>query len=172
MKISQWWNTCKLDLRANSGYPKSQAVLLGFRTAQYLRSKPNPLVRVPYAVVAGIYKFSSEWILGIEIPVSTSIGPGLRIRHGIGIVLNPHAVIGSNVLIRQGVTVGNRHTLTDCPSIEDDVELGASATLIGPIIVGKAAKIGAGVVLTEDVPEHGVAYVTGVVVRARGTVRK
>lgn len=166
MNLRQWLKTYTLDLRANSGYPKSQAVLFGLRSAQYLKSKSNPLARIAYILVGGFYKLSSEWILGIEIPVSTQIGPGLRIRHGVGIVLSPHAVLGRNVLLRQGVTIGNRRTLTDCPIVGDDVEIGASASLIGPIVIGTRARIGAGVVLIEDMPDYAVAYTTGVVVKA------
>jgi serine acetyltransferase len=167
MNLSSLVSTCAADLRANSGYPKSQVVLLGLRTAQYFRSKPGALSRLAFALVGAFYKIGAEWILGIEIPIGTSIGAGLRLRHGVGLVINPHAVIGRNVLLRHGVTIGNRHGLTDCPTIGDDVEIGASATLIGAITVGARSRIGAGVVLVEDVPEDSVAYSTGVVIRSR-----
>jgi putative colanic acid biosynthesis acetyltransferase WcaB len=165
MRVRDWARTCARDLRANSGYPKSQFVLLQLRTAQLFRSRSNPLARVAYLLVAAVYKITSEWVLGIEIPVGTTVGPGLRLRHGVGLVVNPHAVIGANVLLRHGVTIGNRRSLTDCPTIGDDVEIGAGATLIGGITVGRGARIGAGVVLVEDMPDYSVAYLSGVVIR-------
>ena len=164
MKFSEWVAVCRADLRANAGYPKSRVVLLLFRTAQYLRASRMPWSRVGYVIVGTFYKIFSEWLLGIELPASTPVGPGLRLRHGVGLVVNPQSRIGAGVMLRHGVTIGNRRTSDDCPIIEDDVELGAGAVLIGAITVGARSKIGAGTVLLKDVPPDSVVFTRAEVV--------
>lgn len=146
----------RADLRANRGYPKSVVVMLGFRLAQAARSRGDVLGRLAYLVTGTAYKLLAEWLLGVELPPSTPVGPGLRLRHGVGLVVNPHARIGANVMLRHGVTIGNRLTETDCPVIEDDVEVGAGAILIGAITIGRGALIGAGTVVAQDVPARAV----------------
>lgn len=89
--------------------------------------------------------------MGIELPASTEVGPGLRLRHGVGIVVNPASRIGANVMIRQGVTLGNRKLPDDCPTIEDDVEIGVGAVIIGSVTVGTGARIGPNAVVFRDI---------------------
>lgn len=151
-------------MAANGGYPKSIVVLSLLRLAQAVRARPGTRLLL-YPLVGTAYRLISEWLLGVEIPASTRIGPGLRLRHGIGVVINPAAVIGADVMLRQGVTIGNRRHDKDCPEIGDGVEIGAGATVIGAIHVGAGAKIGAGAVVTTDVPAGGVAHVAATVVR-------
>lgn len=140
------------DKRANSSYPKSRFILAWFRIAQTCRERRGPLGKLQHLLVGGSYKLCTEWCMGIELPASTEVGPGLRLRHGIGVVVNPATRIGANVMIRQHVTLGNRRSKDDCPVIEDDVEIGAGAVIIGPIVVGRAAKIGPNAVVITDVP--------------------
>lgn len=157
-------SSLRVDLRANRRYPKSMYVLVLLRSCQYLRRRG---ARLPYVLLTAVYKLTCEWMLGIEIPPRTPIGPGLRLRHGVGLVINPHARIGANVLIRQGVTIGNRHTSTDCPVIEDDVQIGAGATIVGPIIVGAGSRIGPGSVVITDVPPESTVYLSGTQIKPR-----
>ncbi|MCD5352165.1 serine acetyltransferase [Kineosporia mesophila] len=167
MTLADWLQTSRRDLRANGGYPKSQLVLLLFRTAQYVRTGPRP-VRVTYPLVGTVYKVFSEWFLGIELPASTRVGPGLRLRHGVGTVVNPAASIGADVMLRHGVTIGNRREATDCPVLEDGVEVGAGAVLIGAIRIGARSQIAAGTVVLKDVPPESVVHpATEVVIRPR-----
>lgn len=154
----------RADLEANQGYPKSIFVLALFRLCQGLRESGS---RRRYAAAAAIYKFTCEWILGIEVPPRTSVGAGLRLRHGVGVVINPHSRIGANVLIRQGVTLGNRHTSTDCPTIEDDVQIGAGACIVGEITIGTGSRIGPGCVVVTDVPPRSSVYMGGTVIKPR-----
>ncbi len=156
----------RADRSANRGYPKSVVVLAMLRTAQYARSQRGPAGRLAYLLVGTAYKLLAEWVLGVELPASTPVGPGLRLRHGVGTVVNPYAVIGANVMLRHGVTIGNRINDHDCPVIGDDVEIGAGATLIGAITVGDGARIGAGAVVVSDVPARGVALASPATVRS------
>jgi putative colanic acid biosynthesis acetyltransferase WcaB len=150
----------RADLRANRGYPKSVLVLVLLRLAQAARGR-----RVLYVPAATLYKFVAEWVLGVEIPPTTPVGPGLKLRHGVGVVVNPAARIGANVMLRHGVTLGNRRTATDCPVVEDDVEIGAGATIVGPVTIGRGARIGANTVVIHDVPAGGVAHAAPAVIR-------
>ncbi len=144
------------DRRANSSYPKSRLVLRWFRGAQRWRATRGPLGRLAFLVVGGSYKVVTEGFMGIELPVSTDVGPGLRLRHGVGVVINPASRIGSNVMIRQGVTLGNRKTPSDCPTVEDDVEIGVGAVIIGAVTIGRGARIGPNAVIFRDVPAGAV----------------
>jgi serine acetyltransferase len=165
MRFAEFRAGLRADLAANAAYPKSRVVLRLLRWTQYLRTKRSPLGRAAHVVSAVAYRLVSEWLLGIELPERTPVGPGLRLRHGVGTVINPHATLGKNVMLRHGVTIGNRRRSDDCPVIEDDVEIGAGAVLIGDITVGARSRIGAGAVLIESVPADSLVYQSSTVIR-------
>lgn len=152
-----WREIIAADVAANMGYPKSILILVGLRAAQFAHSKRGPAGRVAYVAAAAIYKLVSEWVLGVEIPPTTSVGPGLRLRHGVGTVVNPATVIGADVMLRHGVTLGNRRAQSDCPIIEDGADIGAGAVIVGRVRVGHHARIGAGAVVLDNVPALGTA---------------
>src|SRR5438105_3560089 len=88
------------DWRANSGNVKARVVLAMFRFAQRLRGPKSQPIRVwalPYLV---LYRVLVEWILGIEIPWNTRIGPGLRVFHGQALIINDGSVIGRDCTLR------------------------------------------------------------------------
>lgn len=93
-----------------------------------------------------------ETLTGISLPKDCRIGPGLRIWHFGGIFINPGTVIGANCTLRQGVTLGNRVEAGECPVLEDDVELGAYAQVLGGVTLGRGCTIGAMAVVLQDVP--------------------
>src|SRR4051812_39885320 len=100
--------------------------------------------------------YISRAVTGIEIHPAAAIGEGLFIDHGMGVVIGETAEIGSNVTLYQGVTLGGtgfargkRH-----PTVEDDVVVGSGAKLLGPINVGRGAKVGANSVIIHDVPAN------------------
>jgi len=113
----------------------------------------------------------SRFFTGIEIHPGAKIESGFFIDHGMGVVIGETAEIGKNVLMYHGVTLGGtslnagkRH-----PSIGDSVLIGAGAKILGPVIVGSCAQIGAGAVVLQNVPEHAVVVGNpGRVVRIRG----
>lgn len=72
-------------------------------------------------------------------------------------VIHARAVIGSNVKIGQNVTIGGRSGHYDVPRIEDHVEIGVGACILGPIRIGVGAKIGANAVVLTDIPAGKVA---------------
>ena len=161
------------DWSVNRTRPKSLVIVTSFRAAAWLRARrSHPVARVVYPVVAAAYKVFVEWILSVEIPVQTSIGPRLRIEHGVGIVINPHATLGSDVLIRHAVTIGNRVRSDDCPTIGDHVEFGANSLVLGDVAVGDDARIGAGALVLSDVPPGGVAVSRPAEIRPRPAVAR
>lgn len=89
---------------------------------------------------------------GIEIHPGAKIGKNLFIDHGFGVVIGETAIIGDNVLIYHGVTLGGtgkdkgkRH-----PTIKDNVMIGAGAKILGPVVIEENVKIGAGAVVLEN----------------------
>ena len=108
-----------------------------------------------------------RWLTGIEIHPGATIGPGLFIDHGMGVVIGETAEIGASVTIYHGVTLGGvswrkekRH-----PTIGDHVVIGAGAKVLGPVIIGDHTRIGANSVVVKDVPPNSV--VVGVPGRVR-----
>jgi serine O-acetyltransferase len=105
----------------------------------------------------------SRFLTQIEIHPGATIGANLFIDHGAGVVIGETAIIGDEVTIYHGVTLGGagpvamgrRH-----PQLGDGVMVGAGAKLLGPITVGAGARIGANAVVVKDVPAGAVA--TGV----------
>jgi serine O-acetyltransferase len=98
----------------------------------------------------------SRALTGIEIHPSASIGEGLFIDHGAGVVIGETAEIGHNVTLYQGVTLGGTGFATGKrhPTVQDNVTIGSGAKLLGPITIGHGAKIGANSVVITDVPPN------------------
>jgi serine O-acetyltransferase len=123
--------------------------LLSHRVAHALHHGGVPLVPNMLANV-------SKVLTGIEIHPAAQVGEALFIDHGAGVVIGETAEIGQNVTLYQGVTLGGtgfargkRH-----PTLEDDVVVGSGAKLLGPIRVGRGAKVGANSVVIHDVPPN------------------
>ena len=142
----------RADWAANPRDPKSRLVLLAFRLAQRSMGSPAQGMRLRAILPVAAYRFWTEWFLGIELRPRTTVGGGLTIFHGFGIVVNDHAVIGERVTLRNGVVIGNRTPGGQCPVIGDDVEFGANALVIGDIHIGRGARIGAGATVVRSVP--------------------
>ena len=115
----------------------------------------------------------SRMLTGIEIHPGATIGDGFFIDHGMGVVIGETAEIGRNVTLYHGVTLGGttwnkgkRH-----PTIEDDVIIGAGASVLGNIRVGRNSKIGSGSVVNREVPPNStVVGIPGRVVVREGHV--
>jgi serine O-acetyltransferase len=98
-----------------------------------------------------------ETAVGISLPKSACIGPGLRIWHFGGIFVHGDVVMGANCTLRQGVTLGNRAERGPVPVIGNDVEFGAYAQILGAVRIGNGCRIGAMAVVLEDVPDGATA---------------
>ena len=98
-----------------------------------------------------------ETLTGISLPKAATVGPGLRIHHFGGIVVHPDAVIGADCTMRHGVTIGERVEGGPAPLVEDGVDIGAYAQILGGIRIGRGARIGAMSVVLADVPPGAAA---------------
>lgn len=131
-----------------SAWPGLHA-LLAHRVAHALHRAGVPLLPRLIAAVA-------RTVTGIEIHPAAVVGSGLFIDHGMGVVIGETARVGQDVTLYQGVTLGGTGFATGKrhPTVEDNVTIGAGASLLGPITVGHGSKIGAGSVVIHDVPPH------------------
>lgn len=149
------------DLRRYPRRPwfKEQSIyaIAVFRFGRRLDRRPDGIVKrfsMPfYWLMFRVVETAS----GISLPKSARIGPGLRIWHFGNIFVHPDAVLGGNCTLRQGVTIGNRRDDGPVPRLDDDVEVGAYAQILGDVRVGRGAKVGAMSVVLKDVPAGAVA---------------
>jgi serine O-acetyltransferase len=131
-----------------TGWAGVQA-LLAHRVAHALWDAEVPMA--PRAIA-----YTSRVFTGIEIHPAAKIGSDFFIDHGSGVVIGETTEVGDRVTLYQGVTLGGtgfargkRH-----PTLDDDVTVGSGAKLLGPVTVGRNAKVGANTVVIEDVPAH------------------
>ena len=113
----------------------------------------------------------SRLLTGIEIHPGAQIGRGLFIDHGSGIVIGETTIIGDNVSLFQGVTLGGtgKETGKRHPTVMDNVTIGAGAKVLGNITIGSGSYIGANAVVLNDVPPNcTVVGVPGRIVRQEG----
>lgn len=105
-----------------------------------------------------LFRFARN-VYGIELPASARIGRRVVFEHQSGIVVHGNAIIGDDCVIRQNVTLGNRHRdrLFDAPELGCRVDVGAGAKVLGRVRVGDDARIGANAVVLEDVPAGATA---------------
>lgn len=127
------------------------------RKVAYYRDKRKSLGVFAYLYNrAMLHRYRFKY--GFDISPSASIGPGFYLGHFGGVVISPYAVIGSNVNIAQGVTIGSTSTgpRIGAPTLEDRVWVGTNAVLVGKITIGSDALIGPGAYVTFDVPSKAV----------------
>ena len=96
-------------------------------------------------------------VFAVQLPAETVVGREVQLSYsGLGTVIHARAVIGNRVVIGPGVVVGGRSGLYVVPVIEDDVQLGVGAKVLGPVRVGRGAIVGANAVVVHDVPANAV----------------
>ena len=151
------------SLEVALGYPGVHAVWAYRLTHRMWRS---PALRLPARLASQLVRA----LTGIEIHPGAVLGRRLFIDHGMGIVIGETAVVGDDVVLFHGATLGGkamrpgkRH-----PTLGDRVVVGAGAKILGPVWIGDDAQIGANAVVVKDVPPGAVAV--GVPARIRPAV--
>ena len=118
-----------------------------------------------FDLIARIISQFSRFLTGIEIHPKAKIGKNLFIDHGMGVVIGETSEIGNNVTIYHMVTLGgispsinsdDQRNTKRHPTLMDNVVVGSGAQILGPVVIGKNAKIGANAVITKDVQENSV----------------
>ena len=118
-----------------------------------------------FDLVARFISQLSRFLTGIEIHPGAKIGKNLFIDHGMGVVIGETSEIGDNVTIYHMATLGgiapsinsnDQRNIKRHPTIDDDVVIGSGAQVLGPITIGRCAKVGANAVITKNVPEKSV----------------
>jgi serine O-acetyltransferase len=182
--ISGLWQTLRADVYRYRGHADRRAFLSaycsepGFRFTYYLRKVAYyRQKRRSFGVFGYLYNRAMlhhyRFKYGFDISPAASIGPGFYLGHFGGVVISPYAVIGSNVNIAQGVTIGSTSTgpRIGAPTLEDRVWIGTNAVLVGKITIGSEALIGPGAYVTFDVPSKAVVLGNpGIIVAHTGSM--
>ena len=138
-------------------YPGAKAV--------FFHKIANFFAIAKFHLIARIISQFSRFLTGIEIHPKANIGKNLFIDHGMGVVIGETSEIGDNVTIYHMATLGGispsinsneQRNIKRHPTLKDNVVIGSGAQILGPVTVGKNAKIGANAVVTKDVPENAV----------------
>ncbi len=145
----------------------------GFRAVFFYRIV-HQLYNSNIFLIKDIFLFLNLILNNIEISYQAEIGPGLLIPHAQCIVIGSFCIIGNNVTVQQGVTIGaNLDKVKNgrkYPIIGDNVLLGAGAKIIGPVIIGENSIVGANSVVVKDIPKNSIAV--GIPARVTGTVNE
>ena len=133
--------------------------------AIFLHRIANFFCVAKFDLIARVISQFSRFLTGIEIHPKAKIGKNLFIDHGMGVVIGETSEIKDDVTIYHMVTLGgispsinsnDQRNVKRHPTLEDKVVVGSGAQILGPVVVGKNAKIGANAVVTKDVPENAV----------------
>ena len=138
-------------------YPGAKAV--------FFHKIANFFAIAKFNLIARIISQFSRFLTGIEIHPKANIGKNLFIDHGMGVVIGETSEIGDNVTIYHMATLGGispsinsneQRNIKRHPTLKDNVVVGSGAQILGPVTVGKNAKIGANAVVTKDVPQNAI----------------
>ncbi len=143
-------------------YPGVVAII-NYKIARFFRWLHIPII--PRAL-----SYWGRFLTGIEIHPGATIGKHFFIDHGTGVVIGETAVIGDDCMLYHGVTLGGHGWWHDTkgskrhPTLENDVVVGVGSSVLGPVTIGKGSRIGAMVLVIDDIPPNSV------VVGAKGKV--
>jgi serine O-acetyltransferase len=143
-------------------------VMLVYRFGRWRYTIPWRPLRVPFSFAYKLLFALSIIITGCELPCEATLGRRVRIDHPQGVVVSGDARLGDDVILRNGVTIGLRHTgKRGSPVIGNRVDIGAGAKILGEIQIGDDSGIGANAVVLKDVPAGSIAVGVPATVRPR-----
>ena len=151
--IREDWRTYEGDLSRQGLW-----VMVVYRFGRWRYTIQQRWLRLPFSFAYRILKLLSQILTGIDLPCEVQVGRRLTIEHFGGIIISGDTVIGDDVIIRNGVTIGLKYTgIAGAPVIGNRVDIGAGAKLLGAIHIGDDAVIGANAVVLQDVPANSLA---------------
>ena len=147
------WQTYNGDLSCRGLW-----VMAVYRFGRWRYTIKSGLIRKPFSLLYKVLKVIGEILTSVELPCEVILGHGLVIEHAFDIVVSGDAVLGDDVVLRNGVTIGLRHrAFRGSPVIGNRVDIGAGAKILGPITIGDDVSIGANAVVLTDVPANSIA---------------
>ncbi len=151
--IREDWRTYQHDITRQGFW-----VMLVYRFGRWRYTIKRRGLRMPFSFIYKILFLFIQIITGIELPCEAKVGKRFTIEHFGNIIVSGDAVFGDDVIIRNGVTVGLKHTgIRGSPTIGNRVDIGVGAKLLGPIQIGDDVAIGANAVVIKDVPANSIA---------------
>lgn len=157
------WNTYERDIARQGLW-----VMVVYRFGRWRYGVHPAFLRRFFSFIYRLLKVVSQILTGVDIPCETVVGRRFRIDHFGGIVISGDTVIGDDVIVRNGVTLGLRRTgVEGAPIIGNRVDIGTGAKVLGPVRIGDDVAIGANAVVLTDVPSNSIAVGVPAVVRPR-----
>ena len=161
--LKEDWNTYEHDIARQGLW-----VMVVYRFGRWRYGVRPAFLRQLFSFVYRVLKVLSQILTGVDIPCETVVGRRFRIDHFGGIVISGDTIIGDDVIVRNGVTLGLRRTgVAGAPVIGNRVDIGTGAKILGPVHIGDDVGIGANAVVLSDVPSNSIAVGVPAVVRQR-----
>lgn len=163
--VREDWRTYDGDLTRQGLW-----VLLVYRFGHWRYGIQSRWLRLPFSFLYKILKLLSQILTGIDLPCEVQVGRRLVIEHFGGIIISGDTVLGDDVVIRNGVTIGLKRTHNPgAPVIGNRVDIGTGAKILGPINIGDDVVIGANAVVLQDIPANSLAVGVPAIIKPRHT---
>lgn len=161
--IREDWHTYEGDLTR-----QGLGVMLVYRFGRWRYTIQQQWLRLPMSILYKMLKLLSQILTGIDLPCEVQVGRRLTIEHFGDIIISGDTVIGDDVIIRNGVTIGLKRTgIAGAPIIGNRVDIGAGAKILGAIHIGDDVVIGANAVVLKDIPANSLAVGVPAIIKPR-----
>ena len=166
------FDNIRADYRSHGRRASAQGlwVLVVYRFGRWRYGIRPRWLRMPFSFAYHVLFKLVQILTGVELPCETRIGRNFVIDHFGGIVISGYASFGDNCRVRNGVVVGLKNVDEPvAPRIGNDVDIGAGAKVLGPLVIGDRVVIGANAVVLTDVPSDHIAVGVPAVIKPRRT---
>jgi serine O-acetyltransferase len=161
--VREDWRTYEGDLTR-----QGLGVMLVYRFGRWRYTIQQQWLRLPMSILYKMLKLLSQILTGIDLPCEVQVGRRLIIEHFGDIIISGDTVIGDDVVIRNGVTIGLKRTgIAGAPIIGNRVDIGAGAKILGAIRIGDDVVIGANAVVLKDIPANSLAVGVPAIIKPR-----
>lgn len=156
-----FWSLIVEDFRTNGSSLWAQGfwVIFTHRFGNWRMDVKSKILRAPLTLLYRIFHKMNQILCGIQLDYSIPVGRRVLLLHFGGMLLGPRS-IGNDVILKQNTTLGSKDEsdVNARPVIEDHVEVGPGAVIVGDITIGHHSKIGPNAVVLTDVPPYSVAF--------------